>query len=41
MKAPDLIILDPQDTVAVALTDMAAGETRQGVRALEPIARGP
>ena len=40
MKAPDLIILDPQDTVAVALTDMAAGETREGVRALEPIARG-
>lgn len=40
MQAPDLMILDPQDTVAVALTDMPAGETRQGVTALDAIARG-
>ena len=40
MNAPDLMILDPQDTVAVALTDMSAGDTRQGITASAPVPRG-
>ncbi|WP_102224791.1 UxaA family hydrolase [Acidimangrovimonas sediminis] len=40
MSKPSLMILDPSDTVAVALSDMAAGETRDGLTALEAIPRG-
>jgi altronate hydrolase len=40
MSAPDLIILDPQDTVAVVLSDMARGTTRAGLTAQDDIPRG-
>lgn len=35
-----LIVLDPADNVAVAVTDMPAGETRDGLTAREDIPRG-
>ncbi|WP_422072084.1 UxaA family hydrolase [Tranquillimonas rosea] len=37
---PSLMILDPVDTVAVALSDMAEGETREGLTATAAIPRG-
>ncbi|TQS73074.1 altronate dehydratase [Rhodobacteraceae bacterium] len=40
MTAPSLMILDPEDTVAVVLSDMATGEVRHELTALEPIPRG-
>ncbi|WP_349294812.1 altronate dehydratase family protein (plasmid) [Thioclava sp. 'Guangxiensis'] len=40
MNLPELIILDPQDTVAVALRDIRAGETVEGIVAADPIPRG-
>lgn len=38
--APTLMVLDPEDTVAVVLSDMAAGETRDGLTARTEIPRG-
>ncbi|WP_335946293.1 altronate dehydratase family protein [Salipiger bermudensis] len=40
MGAPTIMVLDPTDTVAVVLSDMEAGETRDGLTAQEPIPRG-
>ncbi|APX22982.1 MAG: altronate dehydratase [Rhodobacteraceae bacterium] len=40
MTAPTLMILDPSDTVAVVLTDMAEGEIREGLTARAAIPRG-
>ena len=40
MAAPTIMVLDPTDTVAVVLSDMEAGETRDGLTAQEPIPRG-
>ena len=37
MAAPTIMVLDPTDTVAVVLSDMEAGETRDGLTAQEPI----
>ena len=34
MAAPTIMVLDPTDTVAVVLSDMEAGETRDGLTAL-------
>lgn len=40
MSLRDLMILDTTDTVAIALSDIAAGETRCGLTALASIPRG-
>ncbi|MBU2961162.1 altronate dehydratase family protein [Citreicella sp. C3M06] len=40
MAAPTIMILDPADTVAVVLSDMAVGETREGITAGADIPRG-
>jgi len=40
MSTPTIMVLDPADTVAVALTAWPAGETRDGLTAAEEIPRG-
>lgn len=35
-----LIVLDPEDTVAVVLSDMLSGETRDGLTARDDVPRG-